>query len=384
MTGHVRRRGASSWELKFDAGKDPATNRRRIRYASFKGTKREAQAELTRLIAEHQAGQSVDPSRVTVAEFLDRWDRDFASLKVSPKTLERYRQLVKLQIKPHIGAMQIQKLRPVHLSDLYARLLRNGRGEGRGLSARTVGHVHRLLHRALRHAAAWGVVTQNVAIHVEPPTIAETEISILAEEQIGPVLDHLAGRTLRPIVALALATGARRGELLALRWQDVDLDGGSIRIERSLEQTRGALRFRAPKTRHGRRRISIPPAIVAELRAHRVKQQERRLKLGMGRAPDSSLVFARWDGETRSPHWLTQKFALAMAELKIEGVTLHSLRHTHASQLIASGMDVLTISRRLGHGSPVITLKTYGHLFGNTDARAAEIMEAAFAKVRAQ
>jgi len=117
---------------------------------------------------------------------------------------------------------------------------------------------------------------------------------------------------------------------------------------------------------------------VAELRAHLMKQQEQRLGLGMGRASDDDLLSPRWDGKVRSPHWLTQKFAQEMAALKIEGVTLHSLRHTHASQLIAAGMDVLTISRRHGHGSPTITLAVYGHLFSNTDARAAEIMEATF------
>jgi integrase len=113
------------------------------------------------------------------------------------------------------------------------------------------------------------------------------------------------------------------------------------------------------------------------LRDHRVRQQERRLSLGMGRAPDDSLVFARWDGSARAPHWLTQKFALAMAALKID-CTLHGLRHTHVSQLIAAGLDVLTISRRIGHASPAITLGVYGHMFRNTDTRAAEIMEAAF------
>ena len=212
--------------------------------------------------------------------------------------------------------------------------------------------------------------------------MVEVEITILAEDQIGKVLDHLQGRTLRPIVSLALATGMRRGELLAVRWKDIDLDAATITVARSLEQTTGSLRFKAPKTKHGRRKITIPPWMVAELRLHKARQQERRLKLGIGRAPDEGLVFSKWNGQPRAPHSVSQKFRTIMAEIAIEGVTLHSLRHTHASQLIASGMDVLTISRRLGHGSPVITLKTYGHLFGNTDARAAEIMEATFSKVR--
>jgi integrase len=164
--------------------------------------------------------------------------------------------------------------------------------------------------------------------------------------------------------------------------KDFNPDVGTISIERSLEQTKAGLRFKPPKTKHGRRTISIPPFLVAELRAHVVKVLERRLLLGMGRATREDLLFPRWDGQVRSPHWLTQKFAQAMTALKIEGVTLHSLRHTHASQLIAAGLDPLTISRRLGHGSPAITLTVYGHLMKGTDTKAAELMETMFAGLR--
>jgi integrase len=381
MTGHIRRRGAKSWELKFDAGADPLTGKRRIRYHSFKGTKRDAEIELARLVSENASGAGVDPSQATISEFLDRWDNDWAASNVEGKTIERYRELIALYVKPHLGAVRIQKLRPVHLNELYAKLLREGGKGGRPLAPRTVGHVHRLMHRALGHAATWGIATQNVASVVNPPKVAETELTILSEEQIGAVLRHLQGRTLRPIVSFLLGTGCRRGEALALRWKDVDFDNGRVRIERSVEQTKkGGLRFKSPKTRNGRRNLSVSPWLLAELRAHRTRQQERRLSLGTGRAPADSLVFARWDGSTRAPHWLTQKFALAMDTLSID-CTLHALRHTHVSQLIAAGMDILTISRRLGHASAAITLRVYGHLFANTDARAAEIMELAFAKV---
>jgi len=240
-----------------------------------------------------------------------------------------------------------------------------------------VGHVHRLLHRALGHAATWGLTAQNPAAVVNPPKVTQAEITILTEEQIGAVLKHLEGRTLRPIISFLFGTGARRGEALALRWKDVDWNASRVRIERSVEQTKTGLRFKSPKTRNSRRNVSISPWLLAELRAHRTRQQERRLAIGLGRATEDDLVFGRQDGSTRAPHWLTQKWALAMDALRID-CTLHALRHTHVSQLIAAGLDVLTISRRLGHASAAITLGVYGHLFANTDARAAEIMEAAF------
>jgi integrase len=381
MTGHVRRRGEHSWEIKFDVGADPLTGKRRIRYVTFKGTKRAAEIELARLVSLNASGEGVDPSKSTVAEFVDRWERDWATANVGPKTLERYRQLLRLYVKPHVGSIRIQKLRAVHLNELYSVLLRSGGADGAVLSARSVGHVHRVLHRALGHAATWGVVSQNVASLVAPPPVPDEEIKILTEEQIGAILRHLGGRSLRPIVSFLLGTGARRGEALAVRWGDVNFQKNVVRIERSLEQTKGSIRVKSPKTKNGRRNVTFSPWLAAELRSHRARQDERRLALGMGRAPDDSPVFARWNGEFRSPSRLSQDFAAVMDVLKID-CTLHGLRHTHVSQLIAAGLDILTISRRIGHASPAITLNVYSHMFSNTDTRAAEIMEATFAKVR--
>jgi integrase len=378
-SGHIRRRGENSWELKFDAGTDPLTGQRKTRYASFKGTKRDAKIELARLITQHETGQSVDPSKTTIAEFLKRWD-DWAGAHLAPKTLERHRTAICQHIVPHIGALPIQKLRPVHLVELYRKLQQSGGQNGRPLAARSVAYVHRLLHRALGHATIWGVTSQNVAAVVSPPPAPDADIAILTEVQIKTVLEHLNGRTLRPIVSFLLGTGCRRGEVLALRWHDVNFDKKTVRIERAIEQTKSGLRVKAPKTKAGKRLIAISPWLIAELRAHQKRQQELRLKLGMGRAPADSLVFARWDGEMRAPHWLSKNFAQAMATLGID-CRLHGLRHTHVSQLIAAGLDVLTISRRIGHASPAITLNVYGHLFSNTDAKAAEIIEAAYGKI---
>jgi integrase len=369
MSGHIRRRGRSSWGIKFELGPDPATGARRIRYVNFRGTRRGAEIELARLITQHATGEDIDPSKATVAEFTERWVRDWASLNV-----------IRLNVVPHLGNKPIQKLRPIDLQELYSRLLREGGHEGRPLAPASVAYVHRVLHRALGHATAWGIITKNVASSVSPPPKAEDEIVIMTEEQIDAALRHLEGRSLRPIVSFLLGTGCRRGEALALRWQDVDLDKRVVRIERSVEQTKGALRIKQPKTRHGRRNVSISPWLVAELRAHRRQQQEQRLSLGMGRTPDDALVFGRWDGSMRSPHGVTQKFALAMKELGI-ACTLHGLRHSHVSRLIAGGVDILTISRRIGHASAAITLDVYGHMCRNTDEGAADVMETALARV---
>jgi len=378
MSGHIQRRGRNSWRLKFDIGRDPLTNDRRTRYLTFKGTKRQAEQELINRMAEYNAGASVNPSKVTLSDYLADWHNDYAAVHVTPKTAERYKQLIKNQIAPNIGQVQLQRLQPAHLQGLYARLLKAG------LAPRTVGHVHRLLRKTISHAGTMGLVQRNVATLVKPPKAEDVEITILTKEQIAKLLTHVKGRTIYLILVLGLATGARRGELLALRIKDFNPENGTVRIERSLEQTKGQLRFKVPKTKHGKRTVTVPPPVVAELKAHIIKVQERRLLLGMGRASRDDLLFPRWDGQVRSPHWLTQKFSQAMAALKIGDITLHSLRHTHASQLIASGMDALTISRRLGHGSAAITLRVYGHLIEGKDAEAAKVMEHMFNSLRTE
>ena len=176
----------------------------------------------------------------------------------------------------------------------------------------------------------------------------------------------------------------RRGEMLALRWRDVDLDAAELQVQQSLEETNSGLRFKAPKTKFGRRTISLPASIVKELRAHRVTQNEERLALGLGKDAPEALVFRRADGSPMLPDSVSSEWRRAVVALKLPKVSLHALRHTHASQLIASGMDVLTISRRLGHGAPSITLDVYSHLFKPTDRGAAAIFDKAFGGLQAE
>ena len=381
MAGHIRRRSERSWELKFDLGTDPLTGRRLTRYASFKGGKRDAQIELTRLMAAADQGHYIDPAKTTLSEFLDRWET-WAATQVSAKTLERYKELGAHHIRPHLGAARIQRLKTVNFAELYGKLQRP-KPEGAGLAPRSVGHVHRLLHRVFGHAVKWDVIANNPVTAAEPPRVQRTEIEILAPDQIKTVLAALRGRPLYPVAVIGLATGMRRGELAALRWSDIDFDGGKIRVERSLEQTNAGLAFKAPKTRAGRRTVSIPSSVVAELRAHWRRQGEQRMALGLGKAGGDDLVLARPDASPWPPDSLTTAWAKTIAALRLPKVTLHALRHTHASQLIAAGLDVVTVSRRIGHSNPTITLSVYAHLFGDTDERAAAAVELAFSNALA-
>lgn len=371
MKGHLKERSPGRWAIILDVY-DPTTGRRRRKWHSFRGTKRAAQAECARLVAEMKDGAYVEHDRKPLNEFLDAWERDWAATNVSPKTSERYSELLRTHVRPYLGDKRMQAIRAEDLNKLYADLHQK-------IAPRTVKHVHRLLHRVFGHATKWGNLKRNIVALVDAPKAAAVEAPALQLTEIPKMFEALRGRNLFPIAVVALGTGMRRGELCALRWQDIDLDGARLQVERSLEQTRkGGLQFKSPKSTRGRRTISLSPAVVAELRAHWKAQQEQRLSLGLGGTSPDALVFANWDGSPRQPNGLTKEFALAMERAGLPHVTLHTLRHTHASQLITSGMDILTVSRRLGHSSPAITLTVYGHLLSPED-RAADIMQTVFA-----
>jgi integrase len=377
MTGNITRRGERSWRLKFDAGRDPASGKRLTRLVTVRGTKREAQLELTRQLAALDAGTLVEPSKATLADYLNGWIEMAATLTLSPKTSERYRQLIGQQVIPHLGAYPLQKLRASHVATWHATLLKSGGKEGHALSARTVGHAHRVLHKALEDACRREVIGRNPVAIVSPPRVAPTEMAALSGEEVKAVLAAMKDTSIYTHVVVLLSTGVRRGELMGLQWGDVDLDAGKLRIERSIEKTKAGLRVKAPKTRHGRRLITLPSSAVAVLREHRKAQLELRLALGAGRPSDDAFVFGSIDGKPRDPDRITQDWKRFAAARGLPRVTLHALRHSHASALIASGTDPVTVSRRLGHGSPTVTMSVYAHLFGRSDEAAAEAMDAA-------
>jgi len=376
MRGNITRRGKSSWRLKFDLGTDPATGARRTEYATVRGTKKEAEAELTKRLSQIDGGTYAARTGETVAEHVRAWLT--SNLDLAETTRERFGRLIEKQIVPHLGPVRLQQLRPSEVSAWHSTLRKSGGKDGRPLSPATVRQAHRVLHLALGNALEDEKVARNVASGRKLPKAAAKATSILQEGEIAPVLAALEGHWLHPIVVLAVGTGMRQGEIMGLHWRDVDLDVGTVHVAHSLEQTKThGLRLKKPKTKAGVRTISLPASAVVALKAHRSQQLEQRLALGLGKPGRGALVFCNHDGDPIAPSRVSGTWRDFVDARKLPKVRFHDLRHTHASALIDSGLDVVKISHRLGHASPVVTLSVYAHLFKRSDDGAADVIEAA-------
>jgi integrase len=371
-SGSIQRRG-KAWRIRFDVEND--LGKREQRSATFRGSKEDAQKELRRLMGEADKGLLVDPNKITVAEHVRGWIK---RARVSPRTREGYDRVCELRIVPHIGSVKLQKLRPAQIEAWHTTLLECGGEDGKPLSAQTVQHAHRLLHAAVKNAVKNELLAKNVVAVHSAPAVTAPEIDWLRQDQIPELLRKLDGHSLFHIAVLALATGARRGEILALRWRNLDLDAMTVRIEESLEQTKGQLRFKEPKTKAGKRTLALPASAAALMRQHRARQGEIRLKLGMGAAGDDDLVFHTWDKDGRPapipPNNLSRDWARAVKALDAPAVSFHGLRHTVASLLIAGGHDVVSVARHLGHRDGTVTLKRYSHFFKAKDDAAAALI----------
>jgi integrase len=380
--GHIRKRGQNSWELKYDSDRDGGG--RRTVYRSFKGAKREAQAELARLIAQAKAGEYVEPSKLSIVDYVrGRIKQWRASGTIGTRTAERYEELAEYQLARFaIGSRPLQKLTAADIEAWHNELKTSGRQNGGGVSTQTISHAHRLLASALRDAVRFGFLLRNVASEQRPPKIVKKPMQILSPEQVRDLRAKLAGRPICALAITALFTGVRRGELLALRQDDIDLDRRIMRVHTALEHSEEyGVRFKEPKTKSGNRTIALPDIVVATLHNHRREQLEMRIKLGLGKAADNALVFP-FPGTERPwhPTSLSVAWRNVASELDL-GVSFHALRHTHASQLIAAGVPITEIAHRLGHASPSTTLQTYAHLFEKDNSKAAAAINAALGRL---
>jgi integrase len=366
MRGHIQQRGPRSWRINVFVGRD-STGAKRYVQRTVTGTRRDADRELSRLLVEVDQGRFVASAALTLDELLDRW-LVVKRQSVEASTLKSYEWIARTYIRPALGDRKVGTLRPIDLDMLYGEL------GGRGLSTRTVRICHTVLRQALEQARRWGFIARSPAVDASPPPQHKVEVSPPTVDEVLTLLDaaYEEDPAFGTYLWVISATGCRRGEVCALRWTDVDLDGRELRVRRSVVHVDGEVREKDTKT-HASRRLALDEPTVALLRQHRRRQRELALALGV-RLADDAVLFGDPEGRPWRPDVCTNRFGRLRARLGLERVRLHDLRHFVASILIDGGIPISTVSTRLGHSQTSTTLDLYTHAIPATDQRAADYL----------
>ncbi len=365
MGGYIRRRAKGSWEVRVELGRDPVTGKRRRKTETVRGIKRDAERVQARLLHSLETGYYVEPGKLTVGDFLKRWLEDYARPNLAPRTFERYDEIVQKRLIPDLGAHKLSKLQPVHIVSAETAWRQK-------LAPRTVLKFHRLLHKALQDAVKWQILGRNPVAAIELPVGRGQEMRFLNREEVQRLLKAAKDSPWFALLVTAIYTGMRRGELLGLKWDDIDLRADSVSVRRTLQRLKGgALVFGEPKTHRSSRTVSLPSVVVEVLRQYRKQQVERRLELGAD-YHDNGLVFANDLGAPVSEGELRGAFARLLKASGLPTIRFHDLRHTMATLMLAQGVHPKVVSERLGHSTVNITLDTYSHVLPNLQAEAAE------------
>lgn len=383
MNGCVFKRtlpsGRETWGYSIDAGKDAGGKRKQIFKSGFK-TKNAAGTALRQKLNEKDAGELVKPDPTTFAAFLQEWFKEHADRNCTPKTVERYHELA-AYILPHIGGTKLQDLTALALERVFNRVKdvggRNRKTkQPRPLSAKTVRHIAGLVHVALETAIRWKLLKVNPVDGVQLPKVPKQEATALEAGQISTFLEGARAAGIYEFALLAVSTGCRRGELLALTWADVDFVGRVLRLSKSLEQTKAGLRVKSTKSERPRE-LSLPRTSIEMLRAHRASQTENRRLFGSDYRDDLNLVFATTQGDYLKPDSMTSKVCLLAKKAGLNGTSIHTLRHSHGSQLLSAGVSLPTVSKRLGHSSVYVTATIYSHALSADEVAAADVWDKA-------
>lgn len=371
----MRERSPGSWRITVSARFDPLTGKRRQRTRTVRGTRASADRALTKLLREVDQGLVADPGRLTLAEYLeDQWLSHMRT-RLEATTFERYDRAIRQHIVPELGAVKMSKLTPLHIQSFEARKLEDGRLDGKGrLSGRTVLNIHRVLSEALRQAVRWQVIPTNPAEAVQPPRQERTKLVVVDPLLAGSILATARGTRVEVPVILAIGGGLRRGEVLGLRWSDVDLERALIRVRQTLKSTTTNRWMGSPKTIKSRRQVSIPGFVVEGLRRHRAAQAERRLLAGPG-WHDLDLVVDRGDGQWMEPSVLSTAFMRMVRRADLPRVRFHDLRHGFATLMLAADVPLKVVSEMMGHATIGITADIYASVIPSLQVEAASRLD---------
>lgn len=380
MKGGVRRRGDRSYSICISLGKDHATGKYRYLTETVRGTREEAKNRRAELIHQIANGKFITPSKTTLAEYLERWLKEYVWPNLAPRTAEGYQLIVCRHLIPALGRITLTGLKPEHIQRYQSEKLSSGRADGKGgLSPRTVRHHYVTLHNALGNAMKMGLLNRNPADGVSPPRYQRHRWQPLSEAGVIDVLEEARGSRYYCLFYLALYTALRRSELLALRWCDYDPALFRLHVSRSLHQLHGSeVVIRAPKSERSRRVVSLPPSAVDVLEKQR--EEQANIRAGAGRElRDEDLIFSDLKGRPLRPDTVTHAWLKLVRRIGLEGTRLHDARHTHASLMLKQGVHPKVVQERLGHASIQLTLDTYSHVAPGLQEAAAAGFDKMFA-----
>lgn len=375
MKGHLEKRAKGSWTIVIELGYNPARKTRDRIYRAVQGPKREADKLMHQILHELQTGTYIEPTNLTLGEYLERWLNTHGTQNLAPKTLRSYRMQINSHIIPALGLIPLEKLSPMALQEYYSQKLTKGRIDGKGgLSARTITYHHRILHEALKHAMQWQLVNRNVADAAVPPRYKRWEMAILSREEALVLLDQIRDHRDYRLIFTAIYTGMRQGELLGLRWADIDLGRWALRVNQQLQHIPGqGYFFCPPKTEKSRRQIPIGAALLEVLKEHKREQAQNKLMLGQD-YHDMDLVFCLDNGKPQDTSNLSRRYKRIMAQFGRPEIRFHDLRHTCATLFMAAGVDAKKVQEILGHESIRTTLDIYGHVLPSMQREAVDRM----------
>ena len=327
----------------------------RTRQRYFK-TQEEADIALNEMLYEQRRGMLATVPNQTLKQHLENWLENIQKHAVRINHYINTRTIIRKHILPKLGHIQLRQLNEQHIQSLYAQKLDEKK------SAKTIHHIHDVLHKALAQAVTWRLVVRNVCDGVTLPRLSRYEYPVLTEEQAQKLLEVMRGHRFEVLLALALTTGMRHGELLSLHWQDINFERGTLQVRRSVSRVRGqGYKVFEPKTPRGRRMLTLPLFVLDMLKQHRVIQEEVMQKAGI-QWQDHDLVFCNQYGSFLRPDRVRKQFQKLLAEAGLPYMRVHDLRHSAATLLISMGVPVKVVQEILGHSNISTTLNIYSHV----------------------
>lgn len=369
MKGHFRKRG-STWSFAISLGTDPDTGKRRqITRSGFK-TKKEAEKACAEMITKYENGDLTISKKQTLASYLQFWLENYAKGKLRPSTFANHEIAVNSRIIPQLGNIELDKLTPIHVTKYLAEIQKEG------LSADYIKYLHAVLKKALNQAVKWQLIPKNIMENVDPPRLEQKEIVTWTPEQANEFLSFAKEDKYYIAFVLAIYTGMRRGEILGLRWKDIDFEQAKISVQQTLYRpSNSGIIFQEPKTKSAKRRIAIPQFVIQELKSHKARQNEFRFQYGPDGYQDHDLVVCYDDGRPQDPRNLLRHYERIIKRSGLPYIRFHDLRHTHATMLLQLGEHPKVVSERLGHSRVGITMDVYSHVMPDMQKDAADNFE---------